>query len=134
MGKPRILLADDHTLVVEAFKKLLETEFDIVGAVADGHALLEVAPALKPDVVILDLGMPLLNGMAHIDFLSARFGGRTVLGSQCVISTTLDAEGRILHLNDTHGLSFGELDGLVSARASAERVTRWGQRGRASGI
>jgi DNA-binding NarL/FixJ family response regulator len=63
MGKPRILLADDHTLVVEAFKKLLESEFDIVGTVADGHALLEVAPVLKPDVVILDLGMPLLNGM-----------------------------------------------------------------------
>jgi DNA-binding NarL/FixJ family response regulator len=63
MGKPRILLADDHTLVVEAFKKLLGSDFDIVGAVADGHALLEVAPVLKPDVVILDLGMPLLNGM-----------------------------------------------------------------------
>jgi DNA-binding NarL/FixJ family response regulator len=63
MGKPRILLADDHTMVVEAFKKVLEPEFEIVGTVANGHALLEVAPGLKPDVVILDLGMPLLNGM-----------------------------------------------------------------------
>jgi DNA-binding NarL/FixJ family response regulator len=63
MGKPRIVLADDHTIVVEAFKKLLEPEFEIVGTVSDGHALLEVAPELKPDIVILDLGMPLLNGM-----------------------------------------------------------------------
>jgi DNA-binding NarL/FixJ family response regulator len=63
MGKPRVLLADDHTLVIEAFKKLLEPEFDIVGTVADGRMLLQVAPQLKPDVVVLDLGMPFLNGM-----------------------------------------------------------------------
>jgi DNA-binding NarL/FixJ family response regulator len=63
MGKPRVLIADDHTLVVEAFKRLLEPEVEIVGTVADGRTLLEVAPQLKPDVIILDLGMPLLNGM-----------------------------------------------------------------------
>src|SRR3954454_11988362 len=63
MGRPRILLADDHTLIVDAFKKLLDPDFEIVGTVSDGHALLEVAPVLKPDVVVLDLGMPLLNGM-----------------------------------------------------------------------
>ena len=62
MGKPRILLADDHTLIVEAFKKLLEPEFEIVGTVPDGRKLLQVAPALRPDVVLLDLGMPMLNG------------------------------------------------------------------------
>ena len=63
MGKPRILLADDHTLVVEAFKKLLEPEFEIVGIVADGKTLLTAALALKPDVAVIDIGMPLLNGM-----------------------------------------------------------------------
>ena len=63
MGKPRVLLADDHTLVIEAFKKLLESEFEIVRTVTDGRMLLQVAPQLKPDVVVLDLGMPLLNGM-----------------------------------------------------------------------
>jgi DNA-binding NarL/FixJ family response regulator len=62
VGKPRILLADDHTLIVEAFKKLLESEFEIVGTVPDGRKLLQVAPALRPDVVLLDLGMPMLNG------------------------------------------------------------------------
>jgi DNA-binding NarL/FixJ family response regulator len=50
-------------LVVEAFTKLLEPDFEIVGIVADGRSLLKKAPELKPDVVILDLGMPLLNPM-----------------------------------------------------------------------
>ena len=63
MAKPRILLADDHTLVAEAFKRLLEPEFDVVGTVADGRALLRVAPELRPDVVLVDLNMPLLNGL-----------------------------------------------------------------------
>ena len=63
MAKPRLLLADDHSLVVEAFTKLLESDFEIVGTVADGRALLKKAPELEPDIVILDLAMPLLNGM-----------------------------------------------------------------------
>jgi DNA-binding NarL/FixJ family response regulator len=62
MAKPRILLADDHMLIVEAFKKLLEPQFDVVGMVHDGRKLLQVAPALKPDVVLIDIGMPMLNG------------------------------------------------------------------------
>jgi DNA-binding NarL/FixJ family response regulator len=62
MRKSRILLADDHTLIVEAFKKLLEPEFEVVGTVPDGRRLLQVAPALKPDVVLIDIGMPVLNG------------------------------------------------------------------------
>ena len=57
------MLADDHTLVVDAFRRLLEPEFEIVATVADGSLLLERAPELRPDVVVLDLGMPLLNGM-----------------------------------------------------------------------
>ena len=63
MNKPKILLADDHTLVAEAFKRLLEPEFDVVGTVADGRALLRAAPELQPDVVLVDLSMPLLNGL-----------------------------------------------------------------------
>lgn len=63
MRRPRVMLADDHTLIVDAFQRLLEPEFEIVGTVADGRALLERAPELRPDVIVLDLRMPLLNGM-----------------------------------------------------------------------
>lgn len=63
MNKPRILLADDHTLFVEALQKVLEPEFELVGHVGDGRALLEVAPRLEPDVILIDLSMPLLNGI-----------------------------------------------------------------------
>jgi DNA-binding NarL/FixJ family response regulator len=60
---PRILLADDHTILLEAFRKLLTPAFEIVGAVSNGRALLEAAKKLKPDVVVLDISMPGLNGI-----------------------------------------------------------------------
>jgi DNA-binding NarL/FixJ family response regulator len=63
MGPPRILLADDHTMVVEALRKLLEPEFEIIGIVSDGQTLVRIAPEMKPDVIVVDIGMPLLNGM-----------------------------------------------------------------------
>jgi DNA-binding NarL/FixJ family response regulator len=63
MANPRVILADDHTLLVEAFEKLLAPECDIVAKVADGRALLVAVKELHPDVVVLDLAMPLLNGM-----------------------------------------------------------------------
>jgi 2-dehydropantoate 2-reductase len=78
-----------------------------------------IAPAVGPATAIV----PLLNGMRHLDVLSERFDAAAVLGSQCVISVTLDADGRILHLNDTHILSFGERDGSVSPRAEAIAAT-----------
>jgi DNA-binding NarL/FixJ family response regulator len=60
---PRIMLADDHTILLEAFRKLLEPRFEIVGMVSDGRALLDAAPSLKPDVIVVDVGMPLMNGL-----------------------------------------------------------------------
>jgi len=63
MSRTKVLLADDHTLLLEAFKRLLEPEFEVVAAVADGRALMEQAHALKPDVVVADIAMPLLNGL-----------------------------------------------------------------------
>ena len=63
MRRPRVLLADDHRLLREAFVKLLEPDCDVVGAVSDGRALLEAAPKLRPDVVVVDIAMPLLNGL-----------------------------------------------------------------------
>jgi DNA-binding NarL/FixJ family response regulator len=61
--RPRVLLADDHRLLREAFVKLLEPHCEVVGAVTDGRALLEAAPKLRPDVVVVDIAMPLLNGL-----------------------------------------------------------------------
>lgn len=63
MKRPRVLLADDHRLIREAFAQLLAPGCEVVGTVADGRALLEVAPTLRPDIVVLDVGMPLLNGL-----------------------------------------------------------------------
>jgi DNA-binding NarL/FixJ family response regulator len=63
MAPPRIILADDHTLVVEALRKLLETRCNIVGTVSDGMALVEAASSLKPDVIVADIVMPLLSGL-----------------------------------------------------------------------
>jgi len=62
-GRSRILIADDHNLVAELCKGLLETEFDIVGVVSDGRTLVLAARELKPDVVVLDIAMPVLNGL-----------------------------------------------------------------------
>jgi len=63
MNRPRVLLADDHTLVLDGFRKLLEDHCEIVGAVEDGRALLEAAERCQPDVITLDISMPQLNGI-----------------------------------------------------------------------
>jgi DNA-binding NarL/FixJ family response regulator len=61
--RTRILLADDHTMICAGLAKLLEPHYEVVGSVEDGRALLKAADELKPDVVLLDIGMPLLNGL-----------------------------------------------------------------------
>jgi 2-dehydropantoate 2-reductase len=94
-------LAEPFDLVLLACKA-----YDLDGATAS------FTPAVGSDTAIL----PLLNGIRHLDLLQARFGAAHVLGGQCVISTTLDPDGRILHLGDAHTLIFGELDGSASAR------------------
>jgi 2-dehydropantoate 2-reductase len=63
--------------------------------------------------------LPLLNGESHIETLKKRFGAGAVLGGQCQISSTLDEQGHVVHLNDWHLLGFGELDGSSSARIEA---------------
>src|ERR1700761_5663521 len=63
MVRTRILLADDHTMISAGLAKLLEPQYEVVGCVEDGRALLKAAEQLKPDVIVLDIGMPVLNGL-----------------------------------------------------------------------
>jgi 2-dehydropantoate 2-reductase len=79
------------------------------------NAIESFAPAVGPGTTIL----PLLNGMRHLDVLDKHFGAEAVLGGLCLISTTLDPDGRILHLNNMHGLRFGERSGHRSPRVEA---------------
>jgi DNA-binding NarL/FixJ family response regulator len=62
-GRPNVLLADDHEIVVEGLRRTLETEFEVVGAVADGLTLVMASQELKPDVIVIDISMPLMNGI-----------------------------------------------------------------------
>ena len=63
MSRPRVLLADDHTLVLDGFRKLLEDQCEVVGMAEDGRTLLRMAQELQPDIVTLDISMPQLNGI-----------------------------------------------------------------------
>jgi DNA-binding NarL/FixJ family response regulator len=63
MRKPSVFLADDHAMLVDAFRRLLEPEFNIVGTASDGLELLQAAQKLRPDLAVIDLGLPLLSGV-----------------------------------------------------------------------
>jgi DNA-binding NarL/FixJ family response regulator len=69
VSRPRILLADDHRMVAEGLRSLLSAEFDLVGVVEDGRALIEAARKLNPDVIVADITMPQLNGLDAMGLL-----------------------------------------------------------------
>lgn len=75
MKLPRAILADDHTLVAEALRELVALHFDVVATVADGHALVASATTLKPDVIVVDIAMPLLNGLEACRQLKQKIAG-----------------------------------------------------------
>jgi 2-dehydropantoate 2-reductase len=110
-----VTLPAPPTVTAEA----LQTHFDLILLSCKAYDLASAAdsfaPAVGPDTAIL----PMLNGMRHLEFLAERFGGNAVLGGLAVISTTLDADGRILHLNDMHLMAFGERDSSISPRSKA---------------
>lgn len=96
----------------------LDSVFDVILLACKAYNLVEAIDALAPAVTAKSLILPLLNGMRHFDLLDERFGSNCVLGGHCLISTTLDPNGCVIHLNDTHTLAFGERDGKCSTRVS----------------
>jgi DNA-binding NarL/FixJ family response regulator len=64
MKKPRIIFADDHTILIEALKNLVEPEFEVVALCSDGRELIKAAAELNPSLIVLDIGMPTMNGLS----------------------------------------------------------------------
>jgi DNA-binding NarL/FixJ family response regulator len=73
--RPRVLLADDHTMLLDAFRRLLEPRCEIVGTACDGRALVDLAASTRPDVIVLDISMPRLNGMDACAQLRRKIAG-----------------------------------------------------------
>jgi DNA-binding NarL/FixJ family response regulator len=82
MKKPRVLIAEDHTLVLEGIKRLLEAEVDLAGVARNGLELISAAHQLKPDIILLDISMPMLNGME-----AARKLRKTLPGAKLIFLT-----------------------------------------------
>lgn len=105
LPRPAAVLAED-----------LHEPFDVIVVSCKAYDLdsvvAAIAPAVGPETMIL----PLLNGMRHVDVLSERFGRAHVLGGECRIAATLNERREIVQLHPTHAVSFGELDGGISAR------------------
>ncbi len=111
--KPRLLLADDHTLLLEGIRLLLEPEFDLVGSVEDGQALLAAAKSLKPDVILLDISMPLLNGIDAARRL------RKILPSARLIFVTMHAGAEYV----TEAFRAGAMGYILKRAAASELLT-----------
>jgi 2-dehydropantoate 2-reductase len=107
-----LVLRDVKTILAGASAE----PFDVVLLSCKAYSLDDAIDSFAPLVGESTLILPLLNGMRHIDVLSARFGRERLLGGQCVIAATLNADQHIVHLNDMHAISFGELPGGTSER------------------
>jgi len=86
MKRTGIVIADDHTMMCAGLKRLLEPEYEVLGTVADGRALMKAAAELKPDLVLVDIGMPLLNGLDAVREL------KKVMPTVKVIFLTMDSD------------------------------------------
>ncbi|MGN6749367.1 MAG: 2-dehydropantoate 2-reductase [Xanthobacteraceae bacterium] len=113
--KGDISIATPRTILSEN----LRAPFDLILLSCKAYDLQGAMDSFAPAVGANTAILPLLNGMKHMDALGARFGAPAVLGGQCIISATLDGEGRVLHLNDLHFVSFGEQNGAKSPRVQA---------------
>ncbi|MBN3854644.1 2-dehydropantoate 2-reductase [Paraburkholderia sp. Ac-20340] len=114
-----LTLRDPQTVTREALTAPGARPYDLVLLSCKAYdlddAIDSFAGAVGPETVIL----PLLNGMRHLEVLQARFGTQAVLGGVCLIASTLNEQREIVHLNDAHAITFGELGGGASARVDA---------------
>jgi 2-dehydropantoate 2-reductase len=94
----------------------LHEPFDLILLSTKAYDLDDAIESFAPAVSERTAILPTLNGIRHLDVLRERFGDAAVLGGQCLISAVLDESGAVVHLNDTHEISFGELDGSKSQR------------------
>ena len=109
--RPRLLLADDHPLFLEGVRRLLENQYEVVGTVADGKALITAAEQFRPDIIVVDISMPEMNGLAaaqiiHKTVPSAKFIVLSVHSDQAYVSEAFRVGAR----------------GYVSKRAAAAEL------------
>jgi DNA-binding NarL/FixJ family response regulator len=110
---PRVLLADDHTMLLDAFQRLLEPRCEIVGTACDGRALLDLAASTRPDVIVLDISMPGLNGLDACAQL------RRKIPEMRLVFLTVNEDPDIA----AKAISLGALGYLLKNSASAELFT-----------
>ncbi|HZZ09191.1 MAG TPA: 2-dehydropantoate 2-reductase [Paraburkholderia sp.] len=114
-SRGNVTLSEPNTILAGARAE----PFDLVLLSCKAYSLDDAIDSFAPLVGESTLILPMLNGMRHIDVLKEKFGASRVLGGQCVIAATLDAAQHIVHLNETHALTFGELEGGSSERVQA---------------
>ena len=120
-ARATILLADDHVLLLEAFRRMLEPAFEVVGAVADGAALVEQALRLEPDLVVADVSMPRMNGLEAARRLRGELPGTRVVFLTVNEDPQMAAEAFALGAS---GLRAQELDGARAGRRRSGPCSR----------
>ena len=112
MTRPRVLLADDHVLLLEAFRRLLEPEFDVVDAVSDGAQLVEAAVRLAPDVIMTDVSMPRMGGLEAASRL------RELLPSARIVFLTVNEDAQLA----AEAFRFGASGWVLKSSTATELV------------
>jgi len=112
MRRSRVLLADDHAATLQSWRALLESAFDVVGSVGDGRALVDAYEQLRPDVIVADIAMPELNGIAAAELIVRRHGGARI------VIATVHADRALLR----RGLAAGALGYVLKVRVGEDLV------------
>jgi|SRR5262245_19438088 len=112
INRRRVLLADDHAATLQSWQALLEPEFEVVGTVADGRALVDAYDRLEPDVIVTDIVMPEINGIAATETILRRHPGARI------VLATVHADRAVLR----RGLAAGACGYVLKIRAGEELV------------